>query len=99
VKSTRNFQTDALSYRDLADASIRTLLEYLGNLVDQRSQEAKDDLISKLVTEQVKPGHIERSDAVQIAFLVLVAGNATMVNMINLVTATPSIESPSALTP
>lgn len=99
MKSTRNFQTDALSYRDLADASIRTLLEYLGNLVDQRSQEAKDDLISKLVTEQVKPGHIERSDAVQIAFLVLVAGNATMVNMINLVTATPSIESPSALTP
>ena len=33
---------------------------------------------------QVKPGHISRDDAVQIAFLLLVAGNATMVNMINL---------------
>jgi nitric oxide reductase len=44
-----------------------------------------DDLISKLVTEQVKPGHIEKEDAVQIAFLLLVAGNATMVNMIALV--------------
>jgi hypothetical protein len=34
---------------------------------------------------QLIPGHIEKSDAVQIAFLMLVAGNATMVNMINLV--------------
>jgi fungal nitric oxide reductase len=42
------------------------------------------DLVSKLVVEQVKLGHIERSDAVQIAFLLLVAGNATMVNMIAL---------------
>lgn len=62
----------------------RTLLDYIGKLVDQRAQKPEDDLISKLVTEQVKPGHIERSDAVQIAFLMLVAGNATMVNMINL---------------
>jgi hypothetical protein len=36
---------------------------------------------------QLNPGHIEKSDAVQIAFLLLVAGNATMVNMINLVTS------------
>jgi fungal nitric oxide reductase len=44
----------------------------------------KDDLISILVTEQLTPGHISKSDAVQIAFLLLVAGNATMVNMIAL---------------
>jgi nitric oxide reductase len=80
-----------------------TLLIYIGKLVDQRMEDAKDDLISKLVVEQVnaifivilddslltsvqvKPGHLERMDAVQIAFLLLVAGNATMVNMINLV--------------
>lgn len=36
------------------------------------------------MVEQVNKGVIERSDAVQIAFLLLVAGNATMVNMINL---------------
>jgi nitric oxide reductase len=45
----------------------------------------KDDLISKLVVEQLKPGHLEKADVVQIAFLLLVAGNATMVNMIALV--------------
>jgi nitric oxide reductase len=63
---------------------LRTLLDYIGKLVDQRSKEPTDDLISKLATEQVKPAHIKHSDAVAIAFLMLVAGNATMVNMINL---------------
>jgi hypothetical protein len=41
---------------------------------------------------QLNPGHIEKSDAVQIAFLLLVAGNATMVNMINLVVPPLSFE-------
>ena len=57
----------------------------MGDLVDKRTAEPKDDLISDLVTKQVKPGHLDRSDAVQMAFLLLVAGNATMVNMIALV--------------
>lgn len=63
----------------------RELLRYLGNLVDKRMQEPKDDLISQLVTEQVKPGTISKEDAVQTAFLLLVAGNATTINMISLV--------------
>jgi len=41
-------------------------------------------LISKLVDEQLKPGNLARQDVVQIAFLILVAGNATMVSMIAL---------------
>jgi nitric oxide reductase len=67
-----------------AGLAAKTLLDYIGNLVDLRAKEPKNDLISKLVSEQVLPGHIERSDAVQISFLMLVAGNATMVSMINL---------------
>ncbi|KAF2198826.1 cytochrome P450 55A1 [Delitschia confertaspora ATCC 74209] len=67
-----------------ASGANQTLLDYMGNLVEKRMKEPKNDLISKLCTEQVKPGHIEKSDARQIAFLLLVAGNATMVNMINL---------------
>lgn len=62
----------------------RELLNYLGSLVDARTASPKDDLISKLVVEQVTKGTLEKSDAVQIAFLLLVAGNATMINMINL---------------
>lgn len=64
---------------------VRGLLDYIADLVDKRMEHPTDDLISGLVTEQVRPGHIEKADAVQIAFLLLVAGNATMVNMIALV--------------
>jgi nitric oxide reductase len=61
-----------------------TLLTYIGKLVEERSLSPKDDLISHLVKEQVVPGHITKDTAVQIAFLLLVAGNATMVSMIAL---------------
>ena len=50
----------------------------------QRLAKPEDDLISLLVREQLILGHIEQSDVVQIAFLLLVAGNATMVSMIAL---------------
>lgn len=42
------------------------------------------------MTEQVKTGKLDTADAVQMAFLLLVAGNATMVNMIALVSSLPS---------
>lgn len=70
--------------REFSD-SRRELLNYLGRLVDARSKEPKDDLISKLCVEQLSKDTLTKADAVQVAFLLLVAGNATMVNMINLV--------------
>lgn len=60
------------------------ILGYLAKLVEERTAKPEDDLISKLVVSQVQPGHLSAADAVQIAFLLLVAGNATMVNMIGL---------------
>lgn len=63
----------------------RELLRYLTELVEKRVEEPKDDLVSRLATEQVKTGNLSKEDAVQMAFLLLVAGNATMVNMIALV--------------
>ncbi len=63
------------------------LIRYLTELADKRGKEPKDDIISQLMTEQVKTGNLDKADAVQIAFLLLVAGNATMVNMIALVSA------------
>ncbi|KAK0712776.1 cytochrome P450, partial [Lasiosphaeria miniovina] len=57
----------------------------LARLVDKRSQQPKNDLITSLVEKQAKSGHLDKAEAVQIAFLLLVAGNATMVNMIALV--------------
>ncbi|KXH68703.1 cytochrome P450 55A1 [Colletotrichum salicis] len=61
-----------------AQSANQELVNYLAKLVDRRNIEPKDDLISKLVVEQLRPGHVKKSDAVQIAFLLLVAGNATI---------------------
>ncbi|EON66399.1 cytochrome P450 55A3 [Coniosporium apollinis CBS 100218] len=77
-------RTSGSSTASEAQIASNSLLVYIGKMVDQRMEDPKDDLISKLVIDQIKPGNIDRTDAVQIAFLLLVAGNATMVNMINL---------------
>lgn len=77
-------RTNGSSTARQASVAASGLLQYLSDLVDARMDHPLDDLISRLVVEQVKPGHLEKSDAVQIAFLLLVAGNATMVNMIGL---------------
>ncbi|RDL39244.1 Cytochrome P450 55A2 [Venustampulla echinocandica] len=61
-----------------------SLLQYIGGLVDQRMAAPKDDLISLLVTQQLSQGHLRKHDVTQMAFLLLVAGNATMVSMIAL---------------
>ena len=61
-----------------------SLLSYMGQLVDQRILAPKEDLISLLVTAQLNLGHLTKEDVIQIAFLMLVAGNATMVSMIAL---------------
>ncbi|KAJ5773741.1 cytochrome P450 55A2 [Penicillium paradoxum] len=60
------------------------LIGYLEKIVEKRIADPKKDLISTLITEQLNHGHLEKLDVVQLAFLLLVAGNATMVNMINL---------------
>jgi Cytochrome P450 len=57
----------------------------LSDLADKRAKEPKNDIISQLMKEQVEQGKLSKEDAVQMAFLLLVAGNATMVNMIALV--------------
>ncbi|XP_044717493.1 cytochrome p450 domain-containing protein [Hirsutella rhossiliensis] len=67
-----------------ASAASQGLLDYLAKLVDQRSKQPEDDLISDLVVHQVRPGRLEAADAVQVAFLLIVAGNATVVSMIAL---------------
>ncbi|KAL6233640.1 hypothetical protein BDW75DRAFT_241866 [Aspergillus navahoensis] len=67
-----------------AQGANEDLLNYLAKLVDKRVTDPKDDLISTLIMEQLNLGHIDKLDVVQLAFLLLVAGNATMVNMINL---------------
>lgn len=75
---TREYDTELICF-------CREILEYLERLVDKKTTNPSHDVISTLVIQQLKPGHIEKLDVVQIAFLLLVAGNATVVSMIALV--------------
>ncbi|KAJ9132366.1 Cytochrome P450 55A1 [Pleurostoma richardsiae] len=77
-------RTNGSSTAREASAANQGLMDYLNKLVDQRTAKPKDDLVSKLVVEQLEPGNLDKADIVQIAFLLLVAGNATLVNMIGL---------------
>ncbi|KAK4247548.1 cytochrome P450 [Corynascus novoguineensis] len=67
-----------------ASAAAEELVRYLTRLAEKRMEEPRNDIVSELMTEHVKKGNISKEDAVQTAFLLLVAGNATMVNMIAL---------------
>jgi fungal nitric oxide reductase len=66
----------------LYDGIFRELLDYFGALVEEKIKNPAGDLISKLVQEQLLTGQLAKEDVVQIAFLMLVAGNATMVRVV-----------------
>ncbi|KAJ7286351.1 cytochrome P450 55A3 [Mycena rebaudengoi] len=63
-------------------AANQELLDYLSNLVEIKIKSPAEDLISTLITNHMIAGHLTREDVVGLAFLMLVAGNATMVTMI-----------------
>ncbi|KAL2829348.1 cytochrome P450 55A2 [Aspergillus pseudoustus] len=85
LTKTNAVRSNGSSTAAAAQDANQDLLNYLDKLVDKRATDLKDDLLSTLISEQLNKGHhLERLDVVQIAFLLLVAGNATMVNMINL---------------
>ncbi|KAE8378053.1 cytochrome P450 [Aspergillus bertholletiae] len=67
-----------------AQAANEELLGYLERLVDKKSTHPGKDVMSTLVHDQLQPGHLDKLDVVQIMFLLLVAGNATLVSMIAL---------------
>ncbi|KAF5859168.1 hypothetical protein ETB97_003260 [Aspergillus alliaceus] len=82
-------RTNGSSTAAAAQAANKQLLDYLKGLVDKKNLNPSKDIISTLVLEQLKPGHLEKLDIVQICFLLLVAGNATVVGMIALYEQTP----------
>lgn len=70
--------------RNAAETSNSNLEEYMGRLVEKRIDKPQHDLVSKLVTEQYQKGNLEKDDITALAFLVLTAGNAALINSIGL---------------
>eukprot|EP00195_Chlamydomonas_chlamydogama_P009597 CAMPEP_0202897450 /NCGR_PEP_ID=MMETSP1392-20130828/6199_1 /ASSEMBLY_ACC=CAM_ASM_000868 /TAXON_ID=225041 /ORGANISM="Chlamydomonas chlamydogama, Strain SAG 11-48b" /LENGTH=450 /DNA_ID=CAMNT_0049583077 /DNA_START=265 /DNA_END=1617 /DNA_ORIENTATION=+ len=69
--------------RDAAAAQ-QELTDYMDKLVSRKEQAPGDDIISHMIRDQLRPGHINREQLIATAFLLLVAGNATVASMINL---------------
>ncbi|MET7400680.1 cytochrome P450 [Dactylosporangium sp. NPDC005572] len=67
---------------DAAHAAFRELADYLGELVDRRTAEPGDDLLSALATDDGPDGRMTREQLVSTAVLLLIAGHETTVNLI-----------------
>ena len=66
--------------------ALESMLEYLGGLVDQKSAEPQDDLISRLVVEQMHTGVMTRSEVIDSCQSLFLAGHETTANQIALST-------------
>lgn len=81
-KSVAVRATGSSTAKDAATAA-QDVTDYMERLVTSKEEAPADDLISQIVLEQLRPGHITHDQLVQTAFLMLVAGNATVATMIN----------------
>lgn len=67
---------------DLKAQSERATVEILNTLIDQKSREPGDDLLSAMITASVDGNGLTRNELVAMCFLLVVAGYETTVNLI-----------------
>lgn len=63
-------------------AAMGAIFGYLSELIAKREVEPGDDVISRLVTEELKPGNLQRDELITIALILLVGGHETTATMI-----------------
>lgn len=61
--------------------SLVDLFAYLDALISRKEAEPQDDIVSRLIAEQLKPGHIDRQTLINVVRLLLSAGHQTTQNM------------------
>ena len=69
---------------DDALAKARALAAYFRRLIDAKEAAPGDDLVSRVIESQVKPGHLSRDDFAEIGAMILRAGHDTTTNMIGM---------------
>jgi cytochrome P450 len=82
---------------DEVRAASMGIYQYLDQLVAARLDTAADDLISRLIEAQVRPGHLDRRELVMICLILLAGGHETTANMISLGTLA-LLQNPDQLT-
>ena len=69
---------------ETAAAAGRELYDYTDKLLDRKDSNPRNDLLSRLVVEQVREGSLTRKEVIEVARLMLVAGYETTANTISL---------------
>jgi cytochrome P450 len=72
----------------VASQANQDILDYFSEVVDERFDKPGDDLISRMITNQVKAGKLGKDELLHILQLLLVGGFDTTANMIALGTLT-----------
>ena len=67
-----------------AEQKARELADYFMRLIRHKEQQPGDDLVSRIIDEHVRPGHLSREDFAEIGAMILRAGHDTTTNMIGL---------------
>lgn len=67
-----------------AESKARALADYVRRLIDEKEARPTDDMLSRVIAEQVLPGHLSRDDFAEIGAMILRAGHDTTTNMIGM---------------
>jgi cytochrome P450 len=67
-----------------AGEKARELTDYFMRLIRHKEEAPGDDLVSRIIEEHVRPGHLSREDFAEIGAMILRAGHDTTTNMIGL---------------
>jgi cytochrome P450 len=67
-----------------AQVKARELAAYVRRLIDEKEARPGDDMVSRIIDEHVKPGHLSRDDFAEIGAMILRAGHDTTTNMIGM---------------
>jgi cytochrome P450 len=62
----------------------RALTAYVRRLIDAKEARPGDDMVSRVIAEQVIPGHLSRDEFAEIGAMILRAGHDTTTNMIGM---------------
>lgn len=82
--------TKKLAYHADLEEPLRATAEvrnYISEFIFRREREPGDDLVTRLIEEQIRPGNLGHEEAVRMCEFLLIAGHETTANMLALGTA------------
>lgn len=84
VEDNAKAMIDVKSTPEQVGAAMQAVLAYLDGLITAKEGAASDDLISRLIVEELATGQLERQELVTICLILLVAGHETTATQIGL---------------